>query len=115
MVSGPAGTPQIDFHLGACTFCGACADACSEPVYSDTALKPWKRIATVSSECLLARGIECRSCTDMCEPSALRFDLRIRPVGGIALDIDSCTGCGACVAGCPVAAISIESSPEHNQ
>ena len=28
LIGGPAGTPVVDFARGACSFCGACADAC---------------------------------------------------------------------------------------
>ena len=111
LIEGPARTPVVNFHQGECTFCAACADACPEPVFRDTTTTPWLIKARISDQCLLMRGVECRSCTDMCEPRALRFDLRVRPLGAITLDNDACTGCGACVAACPVSAITIQPIP----
>lgn len=108
LVPGPAGTPVIDFGLGACTFCEGCARACSEAVF-DLARPPWDLVATLDRSCFLTSGISCRSCTDACDTGALRFDLGARPVGRIAVDADACTGCGACVGICPAGAISVAS------
>ena len=103
---GPGGTPVVDFSLNACTFCGACAEACPEAVF-DLSAPPWVVIAAIGPQCLLDAGASCRSCTDACEPSALRFDLRAGRVGRVSVDAGSCTGCGACVGMCPVGAIAI--------
>lgn len=96
----------MDFDRGACTFCRACADACEEAVF-DTDHAPWALIAVVGAGCFLAGGISCRSCTDVCEANALRFDLRAGPVGRVTVDAAACTGCGACAGICPAGAISI--------
>lgn len=56
----------------------------------------------------MARGnVVCRTCGDACEAAAIRFRPRL---GGAALpevDGEKCTGCGACVAPCPAAAITL--------
>lgn len=112
LIAGPAGTPAVDFNRGACSFCGACAEACEDGVFADTRTAAWTLSATIGAGCLLSAGIACRSCTDACDEEALRFDLSIRPVGAIRIATDLCTGCGACVATCPVKAISLERAPE---
>ena len=62
----------------------------------------------VTAECLARRGVECRVCADLCEPRALRF---VPARGGIAqmrIDVERCTGCGDCIAPCPVGATRLE-------
>lgn len=108
LFNGPAGTPVLDFNAGACTFCGKCASACDESVYADISDPPWNLVAGVGAACLLHQGVSCRTCTDVCETRALRFDLRERPVGAISVDLDACTGCGACISICPVSAITLQ-------
>lgn len=108
LIAGPAGTPAVDFKNGACTFCGKCAEACSESVFQDSDAEPWAMMATVSSTCLLKAGISCQSCTDACDEMALRFDMRAGLVGEIDVMQEKCTGCGACVATCPVQAIQVK-------
>lgn len=103
---GPVGTPVVDFAIGACTFCKACGEACGEEVF-DLDTLPWNLRAEIRSSCLLNAGVSCRSCTDACDSSALRFDLRARTVGRIAVQREACTGCGACLATCPVGAIAL--------
>ncbi|MBO9452729.1 ferredoxin-type protein NapF [Tropicibacter sp. R16_0] len=104
---GPGNTPVVDFNAGACTFCKACAEACPEPVFSDTSGPPWALVAQISDGCMLSMGIGCQLCTDICDRSALRLDLRVRPVGRIAINQDACTGCGACLPLCPTDAITL--------
>lgn len=104
IVHGDGGYPEVDFSLGACTFCGACADACPEPAFLRPA-DPWRLTLRIAAGCM-AESVVCRSCADACPERALRFP---RVVGGARPEIDAsaCTGCGACVAPCPVAAISL--------
>ena len=72
------------------------------------ASRPGPSVAAIGEACLTLRGVVCQSCRDAC-PTArhpLRTRLRARRRGR-ASTLDACTGCGACVAGCPTAAITV--------
>ena len=60
----------------------------------------------ISSTCLAARRIECRVCGELCEAGAIRFRPTLGSVAQPVLDATTCTGCGDCVAPCPVGAIT---------
>lgn len=101
------GQPEIRFDDGECTFCKACASACDEQVFDISRLIPWPIKASVGKDCLLNSGVTCQICTDVCDPEALHFDMRVPPAGAIRLDLEACTGCGACVATCPTSALVV--------
>ena len=103
------GFPEVDFKRGECTFCGACATACIDRalVNSDTRNQPWAIKARVAESCLAQHGVECRICGDHCGVAAIRFSPRLGGPPVAEIDVAACTGCGACVAPCPVNAISI--------
>jgi len=107
IVKGSGGFPGINFDIGECTFCYACAESCDESIFSPKTVKPWQKVAEVSDACLARKNIECRSCSDACEPMAIEFQLQIGKVGQPIIDIDTCTGCGGCVSVCPVSAIDV--------
>ncbi len=105
---GKRARPEIDFRVGECTFCRACADSCPEGALDPTKDQPWTLTADIGVRCLGLKGVTCRVCGDACEPEAITFRLA---TGGIALpmvDATACTGCGACVGPCPVDAISVQ-------
>ena len=108
LVLGDGGFPTVDFARGECTFCGACAAACQPLVLvRREGLPAWPYKALVGEACLPRRGVECRVCGDFCDVRAIRFPPRL---GGSPLpevNLETCTGCGACVAPCPTAAITI--------
>lgn len=108
LVADEEGFPGAVFRHGECTFCEACANACPEALFeTDRSGAPWDLVAAIADSCLALGGVSCRCCEDPCEVQAIRF----RPQPGGApqpqLDRASCTGCGACVAVCPVGAIDV--------
>jgi ferredoxin-type protein NapF len=99
---------QVDFSVGECTFCGDCVSVCKDAALVRTDLNvPWSLNVSIDGKCLPFSGVECRICEDQCEPRALRFRLTAGGVSIPQFDDTLCTGCGACVAPCPVDAISI--------
>jgi len=114
IVKGDGGFPEINFALGECTFCGACASVCPEPLFNKNEDKvPWNYHATVNDTCLTYSHISCQSCQDNCEPRAIIFKYAIGTPPTPEISSESCTGCGACIAICPSQAIEIKSpTPE---
>ena len=104
---GEGGFPAADFTAASCTFCGACAQACKTgAIASDVTQEPWQFTIQIGEGCLAQQRVECRVCGERCEADAIRFR---RVAGGAPLpEIDNaaCTGCGACLAPCPVSAIA---------
>lgn len=109
IVKGDGGFPIINFDLGGCTFCRECVTACNEGALtiSSTDQSPWGLVADISVKCISLHGVTCLSCADSCEDEAISF---LHQVGGLSrpeINTNSCTGCGSCVATCPVKAIKI--------
>ena len=112
------GKVRIDFSLGSgeCTFCGECLSACPTGALSQEGTRPWSWVAAIGADCLSLNGVSCRTCSDVCEPGAIRFQ-RLPGCRDIPLIADDeCTGCGACAGVCPVSAISFnEAAPETTE
>lgn len=90
-------------QAGECSFCGDCATACPEPVFG--AERVMQHRVEITPDCLAHAGITCMSCRDICPEAAISMQPRI---GGPFLPVLNealCSGCGACVAPCPGAAI----------
>ena len=90
---------------GECTFCGECAKACPEPVFSEPRIMA--HIVAISGDCLAMAGITCMTCRDACPEAAISMRPRLGGPFLPAVETDSCTGCGACIAPCPSEAIGI--------
>ncbi len=102
------GLPLMNFQKGECDFCHACADACGTGALArrDDPQQPvWNLAASIQMECITFQGVVCRSCGELCETSAIRFESVVGRGQMPKIDIERCTGCGACVAVCPVKAI----------
>lgn len=110
---GAGGFPQVDFGLGYCSFCGDCARACKQALFTllqDASLPPWRLEVEIQSGCLSMNGVICRSCGESCEESAIQFQLQTRGRAVPRVDGDLCSGCGECVAVCPNHSIRIQPS-----
>lgn len=97
------GHVAVDFTRGECTFCGACAEACPEPVFEDGV--GMEHEVRIGDGCLVHAGIACMTCRDACPEQAISMRPRIGLPFLPVLDPSVCTGCGACIAPCPVDAI----------
>ncbi|QFY62746.1 ferredoxin-type protein NapF (plasmid) [Rhizobium grahamii] len=107
------GLPRLEFRNGECTFCSECAQVCPEPVFTLSSARTIPYVATIGGECLAVRDVACQSCRDGCPEDAIRFRPRIGGPFLPSINADRCSGCGACVASCPVDAVEMEShSPE---
>lgn len=101
--------PEIDFTAGECLFCGDCVAVC-EPraLYRQAQQTPWTVTAVLDTKaCIAFMGVECRGCTDPCEPRAIRIAFRPGGVGTPRIDQSACTGCGACARVCPAQALTM--------
>jgi len=111
---GRGSFPVINFQKGECVFCGDCVDKCTTGALQkqpyDSNEQPWMLKAVISEKCLNNKGVVCRSCGDRCVERAIRFRPQLRGKYSLELDSDACTGCGACVAPCPVQAVTIAST-----
>jgi ferredoxin-type protein NapF len=109
LVVGDGGYPTVDFSLGECTFCGDCVSSCQPKALlrRDVEQAAWPYKASIGEDCLPRQGVECRVCGDFCEARAIHFAPRLGGSPLPEIEADKCTGCGACVAPCPVTAISV--------
>ena len=109
IVKGDGGFPEINFTLGECTFCKACATVCPEPLFNkDSTQAPWNYHAEINNKCLTRNQIACQSCQDSCEPRAISFHYAVGKPPTPEINTDACTGCGACVSICPSQAVEIK-------
>jgi ferredoxin-type protein NapF len=103
------GLPRFEPARGECTFCGDCVQACESGALAAGVSPPWELRALVGSDCLPAHGVVCASCREICPESAIHVPPGGR--GAAVVDPGRCSGCGACVAICPAAAITLAHAP----
>lgn len=99
--------PFIHFGGKGCTFCEACAKACSYGVLSleNVGLKKIPAKASIqTATCLAWNEVMCSACLDACDERAISFFGVFRPI----VDELTCTACGFCEAVCPVDAIEFQ-------
>jgi len=104
---GVNGYPIVDFKRGECTFCTDCVQACPTNALSQPAAQPWLLKAVVGKTCLAKDQVICMTCAEQCEARAIRFTPLLGAIAQPEINLDVCTGCGACVAPCPTQAIEI--------
>lgn len=105
---GRGGFPQINFALGACTFCGKCREACGNGAFDQGAESPpWRVKAVIQMDCLTYSQVVCRICGERCPAAAIRFPPKLGGVAQPLVDVEKCTGCGECFAPCPKNAIRL--------
>jgi len=109
--------PEMDFSRGGCDFCAACLEVCKPGALhaeGDEAA-PWKIRASIEPDCLSLNAVVCRACGEVCDERAIRFKLETGGVARPLLDTETCNGCGACFAVCPVKAVNLSSiNPSRN-
>ena len=110
IIKGDGGFPEVDFKIDECTFCQKCANACPENLFEDTNTTPWQVKAKIQDSCMAYQGIWCQSCKDSCDSRAISFSLAVGKAPLPQIDLEACTGCGACVAPCPSTAIIVRTA-----
>lgn len=69
---------------------------------------PWHIKASIDlTNCLSMNATICRSCGESCDDKAIKFDLKLGGIAEPILNIEQCTGCGACFSVCPVHVITL--------
>lgn len=92
--------PVLDPRECGCDFCFRCIHACPHGVLVPPGEGSPVRLGVAVScndRCLAQRG-GCFSCLESCPEEAISIELG----RGIRIDAEKCTGCGSCVAICPV-------------
>jgi ferredoxin-type protein NapF len=106
LISGSGGYPEISFTTGECTFCRHCVEACEQSAF-DTGGLPWSAKAQIDESCIARQQVLCQLCRECCEANAIRFPLTLGRVPTPVVVAEQCSGCGACVSACPVAAVRV--------
>jgi len=69
---------------------------------------PWSLKAIINTSCANFNGGICRICAEVCDSSAIDFEIRDRAAAIPKINLDKCTGCGQCYRRCPKRSIRIK-------
>ena len=108
-----AGFPEILFDQGECSFCKACVDICTVPLF-DLNQAPWPHRAVINDSCLAHQQVYCQNCKDCCPVSAITIHYLSAQLAIPQVNDDICNGCGACIAPCPNSSIQLKQY-DHNE
>jgi len=101
------GYPEVDFRMAGCDFCEVCVAVCKPEALRLDGRPAWQQVARTGDRCFSERGVICRSCGEVCEMEAIRFQQVVGGITHVIMDVDACNGCGECVSICPADAITI--------
>lgn len=103
--------PVVEFKRGECTFCEACVEVCEPKALliesEEMREQPWSLEVRVDHQCIAQKGVVCQVCGDQCLERVFRFRPRVGGAVQMEMESEKCTGCGACIAPCPVDALTI--------
>ena len=115
IIKGDGGFPELSFIRGECIFCTDCVQSCNEDLFISLDDNPWSLKAQVTDDCLSYKNVVCVICKEQCETLAISFIPRAGSVSPPVLDLEKCTGCGACVKPCPGQAIKLSYQFNENE
>lgn len=111
LVEGRGRFPVVEFVRGECTFCEACVADCKPQALrfesEDELGEPWQLDIRLGHTCVIQKGVVCQVCGEQCMENVFRFRPQLGGMVQIELETEKCTGCGACIAPCPVNALSL--------
>ncbi len=109
IIKGSAGFPEVNFNDSGCELCEDCLDVCQIDalVKISGEQSGWSHKVKITDRCLPENSIICRTCFEICDHQAIRMELAAGKVAKPKLKLNRCTGCGFCIAACPVDAIVI--------
>ncbi|WP_245920448.1 4Fe-4S binding protein [Methanospirillum stamsii] len=97
-----------------CVGCQSCMFACTRRLGFGGVGKSAIHVSSVGG---IERGFSVRVCRACPDPPCIRLcpedALVLRPGGGVILHKDRCTGCGSCLDGCIIGAISWDKEENH--
>lgn len=65
------------------------------------------QLAWIGEDCLARQQVVCRTCGEMCDVGAIRFVMQVGRVAQPEVLAEQCTGCGDCIADCPILALAL--------
>ncbi len=111
LLEGRGKFPVVEFRRGECTFCEECVTRC-EPkalrfLSEEDHGTPWDLEVRVNHTCIAQKGVVCQICGDQCLEGVFRFRPRVGGALQMEMSAERCTGCGSCIAPCPVDALTL--------